>query len=175
MNRMLPNSTRPANLVRHGLVAFALLLAIGACNGESDRAVNQVIETETTRVAPADPSDISWIELPAELDRVLRDYEEGWRAGDEDRLASLFAPDGFILRPGHPPVRGRDSIRVAYANSIGPLYLHAYDFDMSGPTGFIIGGYGHAPDAADTGKYILALRRLDDRKWYIAADMDNGN
>jgi hypothetical protein len=43
--------------------------------------------------APALPS----IELPAALDRVLRDYERAWQARDAAALSALFAEDGFVL------------------------------------------------------------------------------
>ena len=48
------------------------------------------------------------IDLPGELDRVLRDYEVAWRAGDEDALAALFTEDGFVLSGARAPARGRD-------------------------------------------------------------------
>lgn len=43
------------------------------------------------------------VTLPAELDRVLRDYERSWRARDPKGLASLFTTDGFVLSGGRPP------------------------------------------------------------------------
>ncbi|MBO6576874.1 MAG: nuclear transport factor 2 family protein [Rhodothermales bacterium] len=116
------------------------------------------------------------IELPDELDRVLRDYEAAWLGSDEAALAALFTPDGFILRPGHGPVRGREAIREAYANSGGAgLILTAYAYAHEGDVGYIIGGYRYDPDGIDSGKYTLTLRRLEDGRWYIASDMDNGN
>jgi ketosteroid isomerase-like protein len=115
------------------------------------------------------------VDLPADLDRVLRDYEAAWRARDESALAALFTPDGFILRPGHPPVRGRTNIEKAYENSGGPLFLHAFEYAILDPVAYIIGGYGHAEAAPDSGKFILALTRLEDGQWYITADMDNSN
>ena len=118
---------------------------------------------------------ITAIELPAHLHRVLRDYETGWRARDAQALAALFTEDGFILRPGHPPVRGRTAIARAYANSGGPLHLSAYAYATDGDVGYIIGGYKGNADGPDTGKYTLTLRREADGRWYIASDMDNGN
>lgn len=115
------------------------------------------------------------VELPPEIDRVLRDYEHAWRAGDEIALAALFAEDGFILRPGHPPVRGRDAIRQAYRDSGGPLHLRALAYAVSGEVGYVIGGYSGRPDGPDGGKFVLALRLGADGHWLIAADMDNGN
>ena len=92
------------------------------------------------------------VELPAELDRVLRDYEKAWIAKDARGLALLFAPDGFVLRGGHPPVRGREEIKRAYAGAGGPLHLRALEFKFEGTTGWIIGAYGGAADQADSGK-----------------------
>lgn len=114
------------------------------------------------------------IELPGDLDRVLRDYETGWRAFDAEALAALFTEDGFIMRPGRPPVRGRARIAEAYAGSGGPLYLHAYHLELSGDVGYMIGGYRGQAEGPDAGKFILTLRKEAGR-WMITADMDNGN
>jgi ketosteroid isomerase-like protein len=115
------------------------------------------------------------VELPAELSRVLRDYERAWRARDAAALARLFLEDGFILQNGKPPVRGREPIREAYSKSGGPLYLRALAYSVDGTTGYIIGAYSGAENAPDSGKFILALRRGTDGRWLIAADMDNAN
>lgn len=115
------------------------------------------------------------VTLPPELDRVLRDYERGWRARDASALARLFAADGFVLRPGHPPVRGRAAIARAYAGAGGALHLRALAFATADTTGWIVGAYGAEPGARDAGKFVLALRRRPGGAWEIAADMDNGN
>jgi len=115
------------------------------------------------------------IALPAELDRVLRDYERAWRARDPAALAVLFAEDGFVLANGRPPVRGRDAIRAAYADGGGPLTLRALAYATEGPVGYIIGAYGPGGSGGETGKFVLALRRGGDGRWLIAADMDNSN
>jgi ketosteroid isomerase-like protein len=114
------------------------------------------------------------IELPAELDRVLRDYEAAWSARDPKALAALFAEDGFVLQNGHPPVRGRDAIAAAYAGHGGPLALRALAFSTDGSAGWIIGAYAGQAGKPDEGKFILALKKSGTR-WMIAADMDNSN
>lgn len=119
------------------------------------------------------PSREPSIDLPANLDRVLRDYEEGWQNRDAEKLARLFTEDGFILRPGHPPVRGRANIQRAYQNSGGPLYLRALEYDTNGSTGYIIGEYSRSEFLPAAGKYILTLRE-ESGQWMITADMDNG-
>lgn len=150
------------------------------------RLVLLVASTMFIAVAPAHSQDTSRneaqhmempleVDLPPAFDAVLRAYEDGWKRRDEVALAELFTEDGFVLRPGHPPARGRDSIRRAYANSGGPLALRAYDFGSDGTVGYIIGGFARQAEDPDVGKYVLVLKKSADGRWLIAADMDNGN
>ncbi len=116
------------------------------------------------------------ITMPPELERVLRDYERAWQAGDEAGLAALFTPDGLVpTRSGW--VRGTTAIQATYANSRGPLQLRALAFAAGDTIGYIVGayGYGDAPGVPDTGKFVLALRRAAGGAWLIAADLDNSN
>jgi ketosteroid isomerase-like protein len=124
---------------------------------------------------PAPAAALPSVTLPPELDRVLRDYERAWQARDAAGLAALFAEDGFVLSNGRPPVRGRAAIREAYATGGGPLALRALAYSTEGKVGYIIGAFGGKPGGPDSGKFVLALRRGDDGRWLIAADMDNGN
>src|SRR3546814_2135777 len=71
---------------------------------------------------PATGTEIPDVTLPPELDRVLRDYERAWRAGDAAALASLFTEDGFILQSNRPPIRSEEHtselqslMRISYA------------------------------------------------------------
>lgn len=118
---------------------------------------------------------ISEVDLPEDLQRVLTDYETAWQNRNAKALALLFDEEGFILRPGHPLVMGRSNIEAAYRGSGGPLHLRAYDYEISGDIAFIIGGYSASEDTPDSGKYTLTLVRGNDGKWLIRSDMDNGN
>jgi hypothetical protein len=116
------------------------------------------------------------VSLPAELDRVLRDYERAWRTGDASAVAALFATDGFVLQSGRAPVRGRAAIASAYAGQAGgALRLRAFGYAASDTLGYIIGGYGYGDTAGDMGKFTLTLRRPRGGAWQIFSDMDNGN
>lgn len=122
------------------------------------------------------PPRLPSVELPAELDRVLRDYERAWTAGDAAGLAALFTEDGFVSnRAGW--IRGREAIRGEYARAGGPLELRALEWAVEGDTGWIVGAYGYPPmfATADGGRFVLALRRGPDGRWLIAADLDNTN
>jgi ketosteroid isomerase-like protein len=122
--------------------------------------------------APADSTPSA--KLPAELERVLRDYERHWKAGDAAALAQLFAEDGFILQNGRGPVRGRAAIQAAYApQARGDLRLRAYAFATADTTGWIIGGYRYGDTPSDGGKFSLTLRRQRGGTWQIFSDMDN--
>ncbi|GAB3698791.1 hypothetical protein GCM10027592_24210 [Spirosoma flavus] len=115
------------------------------------------------------------ITLPPQIDRVLRDYEREWGAGNAEKLASLFTPDGFVLQPRRPAIRGQANLKNAYSNSGGqPLFLRALSFAQGGDVGYIIGAYRAKAEGPDIGKFILALRKGTDGRWLIAADMDNG-
>lgn len=115
------------------------------------------------------------VELPAALDRVLRDYERAWSAGDAAALAELFTEDGFATSRSDW-VRGRSAIRREYQRAGGALRLRALAFATEGDTGWIVGAYGYGGDAprGDMGKFILTLRQVDGR-WLIAADLDSTN
>lgn len=115
------------------------------------------------------------VDLPPEIDRVLRDYERAWRARDPAALAQLFTSDGFVLPSGGPPVRGRASIEQRYANAGGALVLRALAFATADSVGYVIGTYGWEEQGADAGKFVLALRKDGAGRWLIAADIDNQN
>ncbi|MDH5833192.1 nuclear transport factor 2 family protein [Luteimonas sp. M1R5S59] len=121
-------------------------------------------------------AELPYAALPAELDRVLRDYEHAWRAGDATALASLFAEDGFILQSNRPPVRGRSAIQAAYeGQAVGPLQLRAIAFATGDTIGYIIGTYRYGSAPNDIGKFTLTLRRAPGEPWLIYSDMDNLN
>ena len=116
------------------------------------------------------------VRLPAPLERVLRDYEAGWKAKDGARLAALFTTDGFVMSANEPPIRGRAAIEAQYRTSSGgDLRLRAFSFAIADTVGYIVGGYGYPPNTGDVGKFVLTLRKGPDGRWLIAADIDNGN
>jgi ketosteroid isomerase-like protein len=125
---------------------------------------------------PAMPVDAPGVALPSELDRVLREYERAWRAGDAAALASLFAQDGFVLPSNSPPIRGRAAIRANYEKQAGAaLRLRALSFATKGTIGYIIGASGYDNKPGDTGKFTLTLRRAPGERWLIFSDMDNSS
>jgi ketosteroid isomerase-like protein len=113
------------------------------------------------------------IELPPALDRVLRDYEAAWRAGDGKRLAALFTDDGFAIQSGRPLARGRAAIAAGITKPGGALQLTPYAYSSSGQVAYIVGGYRYPDTVGAGGRFVLALRADADERWLIAADLDN--
>lgn len=125
---------------------------------------------------PTEPTQLPSVALPPELDRILRDYERAWRAGDAAALASLFAEDGFVLQSNRPPARGRPAIQATYEGQGGsPLRLRSLAFAAGDTTSYIIGAYGYGDAPGDTGKFTLTLHRAPGQPWLIFSDMDNQN
>jgi ketosteroid isomerase-like protein len=150
--------------MRRSVCLTVLIIALSA------RAAAQQAELPTA--APA----LASVTLPAELDRVLRDYEQAWRSSDVAALVALFTDDGFVLQPGRPPVRGHAALAARYAGQGGgPLRLRALAYATADSVGYIIGAYGYGDDPADQGKFTLTLRRTAVGRWLIVSDMDNGN
>jgi ketosteroid isomerase-like protein len=116
------------------------------------------------------------VELPAELERVLRDYEQAWATNNAEALAALFTEKGFV--PSNAGwIAGRDAIAKKYASTGGDLRLRAVYYQVVDTVGYIIGAYGYGVEAAqvDRGNFILALKKSDQGKWLIVADLDKGN
>ena len=127
--------------------------------------------------APDTAAALPSVALPPALDRVLRDYERHWAAGDGSALAQLFAEDGFVLQGGQLPIRGRAAIREMYGRQAGgALRLRALAFATTDSIGYILGAYGYASSGpGDVGKFTLTLRRGPGDRWLIFSDMDNLN
>ena len=145
-------------LLLTSLIALPLLLAPGRLAAQAASA--DVIPSVT---------------LPPALERVLRDYERSWQAGDATALAALFTPDGFVLQPNRPPVRGHAELERRYRGQGGnDLRLRALAYATADSVGYIIGAYGYGDTPGDLGKFTLTLRRVSDR-WLIFSDMDNSS
>ena len=120
-------------------------------------------------------ADLPTVPLPAELSRVLTDYEAAWQRKDAGALAGLFAEDGFVLSSGSPAVRGRAAIEKHYTGQGGPLSLRALAYSTDGSLGYIIGGFSRQRGADDIGKFTLTLQKSREGRWLIMSDMDNAN
>ncbi len=123
--------------------------------------------------APSAPAPLPSVQLPAELARVLRDYETAWRASDATGLANLFVDGRVVMTNSGRAVSGRAAVRELYARGGGALFLRAVAYAMDDTVAYIIGGYAVRQGENDAGTYVLTLvRPAPGGKWLISADMD---
>lgn len=141
-----------------------------------ERIVKQVFRKQAPLSPQASPPRQTSIGLPRELDRVLRDYERFWKAGNAAALSELFTTDGFVARRGGW-VRGRTAIREGYAGVGSDLRLRSLAYAVADSVGYIVGAYGYGDAAAnsDAGSFLLAIRRPAGGRWLIAADLDGAS
>lgn len=146
------------------IVAVGMFGAVGSVNAQTSPTVAHQISGDAPQAS---------VVLPVHLDRILRDYERLWEAGDEDGLAALFVEDGLIVRNGIW-IRGRSSIRAAYVDASGPLRLRAVEFAADDALGFIIGAYGYGDErpVEDRGMFVLTLKHDAALGWLIVSDLD---
>lgn len=143
-------------------------------NERGERTVRQVFRKLGPHPSQRPPPEpLPSVALPPELDRVLRDYERHWRGGDAEALTALFTEDGFVARRGGW-IRGRAGLREALQRTSSDLRLRAVAYAVDERVGYIIGayGYGNEPSVPDRGMFILTLRKGQDGRWLIAADLD---
>lgn len=143
-------------------------------NERGERTVRQVFRKLGPHPSQRPPPDpLPTVALPPGLERVLRDYERHWHAGNADELVALFTEDGFVARRGGW-IRGQPGLREALQRTSSDLRLRAVAYAVDGRVGYIIGayGYGNEPPIPDRGMFILTLRQGEDGRWLIAADLD---
>lgn len=129
-------------------------------NEEGDRSVRQVFRKLGPHPSQRAPEPLPSVDLPSELDRVLRDYERHWAAGNADSLTALFTADGFVARRGGW-IRGETGLRESLEGTSSDLRLRAVAYAVDGDVGYIIGNYGYGTEEAvqDRGMFILTLAR----------------
>jgi ketosteroid isomerase-like protein len=142
-------------------------------NDRGERPVRQVFRKLGPHPSQrAAPQSLPTTELPPQLDRVLREYEQHWRAGNVDELVALFTEDGFAARRGGW-IRGRERLRQSLEGTSSDLRLRAVAYEVDGRVGYIVGAYAYGEEpSADRGMFMLTLRRTTDGRWLIAADLD---
>ena len=115
------------------------------------------------------PRPLRSVDLPGDLDRVVRDYERFTKSGDPDSLTALFAQDGFLaLRTGW--IRGRGAIgRAAVDFDPQDLHVRAHSFALYDSVATITGSLADSsgPRATDFAKILVTMHRGPDGRWLI--------
>lgn len=153
-----------------GIVVVALLCGAAAFSVRS--IVSATAGRGSASGGPAADA-LPTVTLPPEMDRVLRDYERHWAAGNEAGLAALFAEDALLLPSGFAAARGREGIQQAYEDVIVPVHLRALAYAADDSVGYVVGAYRFDPMETESGKFIFALRRAAGGPWMISAEIEN--
>lgn len=165
------SKTDPRSAFPFSRIAMALLcLGIAACQPQSQQ---QQAAVDTTEIMSA-------------LDSLRSAYEEAYAAGDFETLASVPHPNMIYSAPGHPPIRGRDSIS-AYEHKmrppgatieIEPIETHVLSADWVYEMG--TSTIRFTPEGADSSRsmeatYLAVFRKTPDGwKTYREAISANG-
>ena len=123
------------------------------------------------RALPPDPAARHAIE--AAVGRYVAASNQGDAAG----LADLYADDAVLLPPDHEPIRGRAAIRAFWDQGTDQgLEVTNLAVEANGNLGWLVGRY-HLPatdeEPADSGKYVMCLKRQPDGSWKLTADIWN--
>jgi uncharacterized protein (TIGR02246 family) len=111
------------------------------------------------------------------IEAAVQRYVEASNQGDADALASLYADDAMLLPPDHEPVRGRAAIGDFWRQGTDEgLEVTTLTVEVDGDLGYLVGRY-HLPatdeEPADSGKYVMCLKRQRDGAWKLTADIWN--
>jgi uncharacterized protein (TIGR02246 family) len=113
--------------------------------------------------------------IEATVDR----YVAASNQGDAEALARLYADDALLLPPDHEPILGREAIVEFWRQGtdegleVSPLRL-----EVNGDVAYMVGRYRLPPteeEPADSGQYVLCLKRQADGAWKLTADIWNGS
>jgi uncharacterized protein (TIGR02246 family) len=111
------------------------------------------------------------------VESAIRRYVDASNRGDVATLASLYAEDAMLLPPDHEPIQGRQAIRAFWQQGTDSgLEVTNLAVEVDGNLGYLVGQY-HLPatdeEPADSGKYVMCLKREPDGSWKVTADIWN--
>ena len=111
--------------------------------------------------------------------QVISAYLDAYRRNDAAAISGLYASDAVLLPPGHALVRGRDDIRTYWSRGMESGFaMDTLRIEVAPGSGYVVGRYyvpAEGDDEAETGKFVIALRRDADGVWRITADIWNAD
>jgi uncharacterized protein (TIGR02246 family) len=113
--------------------------------------------------------------IEATVDR----YVAASNQGDAEALTALYADDAVLLPPNHEPIHGREAIGEFWRQGTDTgLEVRTLRLEVGGDVAYLVGRYHLPPteqEEADSGQYVLCLKRQADGAWKLTADMWNGS
>ena len=106
-------------------------------------------------------------------------YVAASNSGDAEGLTSLYTEDAVLLPPDHAPIHGRKAIgEFWHRGTDSGLAVRTLRVEVDGSLGDLVGQYTLPPteqEPADSGKYVMCLRRQRDGSWKLSADIWNSS
>jgi uncharacterized protein (TIGR02246 family) len=113
--------------------------------------------------------------IEATVDRYVAASNEG----DAAALTELYAEDAVLLPPDHEPIHGREAIGEFWEQGTDTgLEVSTLRLEVEGDVAYLVGRYHLPPteqEDADSGQYVLCLKRQTDGTWKLTADIWNGS
>jgi uncharacterized protein (TIGR02246 family) len=113
--------------------------------------------------------------IEATVDRYVAASNEG----DAEALIELYADDAVLLPPDHEPIHGREAIAEFWRQGTDTgLEINTLRLEVDGSVAYLIGKYrlpATEEEEADSGQYVLCLKRQPDGAWKLTADIWNGS
>ena len=111
------------------------------------------------------------------IETAVHRYVAASNQGDARALADLYADDAMLLPPDHEPVRGREAIGAYWSQGTDQgLEVTTLAIEVNGDLGYLVGRYNlpaTEEEPADSGKYVMCLKRQRDGLWKLTADIWN--
>lgn len=122
----------------------------------------------------------------ARIQQSARAFAEAARAGDFDRLASMYAEDAVLMPPGAPTVHGRPAIREFLSSmpAFERFELNPEDIEGRGDLAYVRGNFlmtvlavpgDTASAVTERGKFLEVRERQSDGSWLLVVDIWNSN
>ena len=111
------------------------------------------------------------------IEAAVRKYVAASNDGNAEALADLYAEDAMLLPPDHEPIQGRAAIGAFWRQGTDQgLEVTTLSVEVDGGVGYLVGRY-NLPETdeepADSGKYVMCLKRQRDGSWKLTADIWN--
>jgi uncharacterized protein (TIGR02246 family) len=113
------------------------------------------------------------------IEAAVARYVTATNEGDSEALTALYAEDAVLLPPDHEPIQGREAIGAFWRQGTDEgLEVRTLRIEVDGNVGYLVGSYHLPPteeEPADSGKYVMCLRRQPDGSWKLTADIWNSS
>jgi len=113
------------------------------------------------------------------IEAAVSRYVAASNQGDADALTALYTEDAVLLPPDHAPVHGRQAIGEFWRQGTDTgLEVRTLRVEVDGSIGYLVGQYNlpsTVEEPADSGKYVMCLRRQRDGSWKLSADIWNSS